>query len=177
MDPWKVGWILFFIFSGSGMGGKTLITDVTAYRSTDAPWTQLKSCDDALEFIQRLLDEVIEDEKFGVSLLPIQNKCAELCTAEDRGDCEFFEEFVQDMSSLCSDTKKEILEFKAGHNQTEINAAYEYHGGEDKFWKEIEDACNEVCAAVGKRDCSDLFSEFMVNGISFVLFASLAIFI
>ena len=174
MHSWKVCLILLFIFAGSGMGEKTFIKllPLPADRSTNDPWTQFTNCDDAQGFIGKLY-EGLHDEKYYDNILEIRRECGELCAAEDRGDCW---EYLHEVLPNCTEVREGILEFQAGHNPTEINEAYETYGGEDKFWREIEDICNESCETEGKKDCSDLFSGFMVNGLSFVLFAILAIF-
>ena len=87
--------------------------------STDAPWTQFTSCDEAQGFIEKLF-EGPENVNY-TDIYEIRRECAELCISEDRGDCwdvGFFDEFLQNFN--CSETREGILEFQAGQHQEEV---------------------------------------------------------
>ena len=130
---------------------------------------ELTACDEAQDFIARAYegeeDEALEalSEEHGDEWEYIRGVCAELCTAEDKGDCdEYFDgryeaEMMMDELLTCSDMREWVLEAQAGMHPEEVNDYIEEHGSEDAMWAAAEDFCSDICAGEGREDCSDLF--------------------
>ena len=193
-------------------------TALLAATAAEEPTT----CDEAQDFIHRAYageeDEALAalSEEHGDEWDYIRNVCAELCTAEDKGDCdEFFdgryeEEFGEDAMPSCAEVESWIDGVKAGApKETADLEEMIREEGEDDAWEMVEDYCDAACgysncgamascarAQIDLTDstnavekvglkvsceaaCANVDGEtcgYLVNGLSFALFAILAIF-
>ena len=168
-----------------------LVVTTTATNST-------ATVDKSAECIEAVNAVANEDDE--LAKLPLKLACAAACAGVDCAGCGTDEEEgcrdeEEDEAPDCAGTKEYIDRAIKGLEDEDFKKL-DKHVGMDRVhvrvhvWTFIEDHCNEVCAAEGKENCASFSSAiacekakemnetcgFLVNGLSFVLFAILAIF-
>ena len=135
----------------------------------------------------------LANEDNALAKMPLKLACDTACAGVECAGCgdepECTEE--EDEAPDCAGTKEYIDRAIKGLEDEDLKKL-DKELGMDRVdvWTFIEDHCNEVCAAEGKENCASFSSAiacekakemnetcgFLVNGLSFVLFAILAIF-
>ena len=164
-----------------------LVVTTTATNST-------ATVDKSAECIEA--QNALANEDDALAKMPLMAACAAACAGVDCAGCGTDEEEgcrdeEEDEAPDCAGIKEYIDRAIKGLEDEDLKKL-DNELGMDRVdvWTFIEDHCNEVCAAEGKENCASFSSAiacekakemnetcgFLVNGLSFVLFAILAIF-